>query len=367
MSIAQHIINERFYGAKSHTIDDVDIVASQPCGDNTLAIVRINSTLYQLLVDADGKDVLPTHVAEVAASLGTWRPSAGAPENFPTGPFRQLGAEQSNSSFITENNDVIVKYFRKLEAGLNPDVELLSKISECPNIAPVLGYSETTIGNRPYTLVMAQKFIPGDNAWAYALSTTGSSFAWDAELIGQATRNVHTALAEAFPTAVVPASTIAQGLSTRLESLISQAPELERYRQAALSFYGSLEGDTHIQRIHGDLHLGQLLKTPDRYILIDFEGEPARPLDDRRLPDSPLRDLAGIVRSIDYAAHFDGEHTSWANEATALFLAGYGSIDDQDILNAYILDKALYEVAYEINNRPDWVKIPLEAVERLLG
>ncbi|BAU96631.1 aminoglycoside phosphotransferase [Corynebacterium suranareeae] len=362
MSIGQHIINERFYGAKSQTIHDVDIVLSQECGENTLAVVRINNVLYQLLVNDDGKDVLDHHVEEVGASFGTWAGDA----DFPIGPFKELGAQQSNSSFITADKQAIVKYFRKLEPGLNPDVELLSQISSCTNIAPILGFSTATIDGRSYTLVMAQQYIPGQDAWEYALTTTNASFADDAEKIGQATRNVHTALAQAFPTSVVSAQTLGDGLTTRLDSLIHQAPELAKFKAPARSLYQSLEGDAHIQRIHGDLHLGQLIKTSDRYILIDFEGEPARPLHQRRLPDSPLRDLAGIIRSIDYAANFDGEFTQWANEATALFLAGYGSIENEELLNAYILDKALYEVAYEINNRPDWVKIPLEAVERIL-
>lgn len=362
MSIGQHIITERFYGAKSHTIDNVDIVLSRECGENTLAVVRINNALYQLLVNDDGKDVLNDHVEEVGASFGAWTGSSA----FPIGPFTPLGTEQSNSSFITADNKAIVKYFRKLESGQNPDVELISKISSCPNIAPILGFSSAEISGANYTLVMAQQFVPGLDGWSHALTTTSGSFAEDAEKIGEATRNVHTALASAFPTRVVPVEALADALTTRLNELISQAPEIARFKEAAIDLYQSLEGDAHIQRIHGDLHLGQLIKTPERYILIDFEGEPARPLNQRRLPDSPLKDLAGIIRSIDYAAYFDGEHTQWANEATALFLDGYGSIEDQELLNAYILDKALYEVAYEINNRPDWVKIPLEAVERLL-
>lgn len=363
MSIGQHIINERFYGAKSHTISNVDIVQSKPCGEHTLAIVRINNALYQLLVDDDGKDVLSDHAGEVAQSFGTWL----GVEPFPQGPFLPLSGEQSNSSFINADRSVIVKYFRKLEDGQNPDVELLSKIPQCEHIAPVLGFSQAEIEGRSFTLVMAQEFIPGEDGWEHALGTTSGSFAADAEQIGRATRSVHDALATAFPTALVSTRTLGDQLIARLDELISQAPELEKFRQPVTEMYQSLEGESPIQRIHGDLHLGQLLKTPERYILIDFEGEPARSLSQRRLPDSPLRDLAGIIRSIDYAAHFDGTHTAWAREATEHFLSGYGNIDNTALLNAYILDKALYEVAYEINNRPDWVSIPLEAVDRLLG
>lgn len=364
MSIAQYIVHERFYGAKSHTITNVDIVKSMPFGAHTLVIAQINDALYQLLVDVDGKDVLPLHVDEVRESLGTWVSTSP----FPTGPFKALPGEQSNTSLVA--GDVIVKYFRKLEPGLNPDVELLSQIPECPHVAPVLGYSTLDIGGQPYTLVMAQKFVPGKDGWAHALSTVADDFAPDARLLGEATANVHAALASAFGTTTVSASEVATSLTARLENLIHQAPELEEFRADAEAVYRALSGEVELQRIHGDLHLGQVLRTDDRYILIDFEGEPARPLAERKLPDSPLRDIAGILRSIDYAAHFDGEYLEWARQASESFLDGYdplgGSATNQALLNAYILDKALYEVAYEINNRPDWVHIPLRAVKRSL-
>ena len=131
--------------------------------------------------------------------------------------------------------------------------------------------------------------------------------------------------------------------------------------------------------MHGDLHLGQVLFTRERYVLLDFEGEPARPLAERRLPDSPARDLAGLIRSIDYAAHFNAysgrpgpaDPARWAAEATEALLEGYGPLDAQKVpagwLDAYVLDKALYEVAYEANNRPGWAGIPRAAVTGILG
>lgn len=361
MSIAEHISTERFYGAKSQAISNIDVVSERVLGENTLVIARVNESLYQLLVDAEGRDVLADHVAEVQESFGTWESTTA----FPPGPYQPLKGEQSNTSLVA--GEVMVKYFRKLEPGLNPDVELLSRIPDCPHVAPVRGFSTVELGGEDYTLVMAQEFIPGKDGWKYALSTTSGSFAADAGLLGEATSSVHAALAEAFGVSQVPAATVAEGLVARLDNLIQQAPELERYRQAATAVYRGLEGTVELQRIHGDLHLGQTLRTPDRYILIDFEGEPARPLAERRLPDSPLRDIAGMLRSLDYAAHFDGEHRAWGEEAQDAYLVGYGDrISDLGLLQAYILDKALYEVAYEINNRPDWVHIPLGAVERVL-
>ncbi|HEX7197339.1 MAG TPA: hypothetical protein VF364_10975, partial [Candidatus Limnocylindria bacterium] len=127
-------------------------------------------------------------------------------------------------------------------------------------------------------------------------------------------------------------------------------------------------------RVHGDYHLGQLLARSDGgFSVIDFEGEPARPLEERRQPGSPMRDVAGLLRSLDYAARtaeraspgFDA--AAWLAEARGAFLGAYGAIGpaEASLLTAFELEKACYEVRYEANNRPDWLWLPLAAVERL--
>ena len=146
-----------------------------------------------------------------------------------------------------------------------------------------------------------------------------------------------------------------------------------------------VETPVSAQRVHGDLHLGQTLRTVRGWKLIDFEGEPAKSLEERRRPDSPWRDVAGMLRSFDYAAEGslrdridavgDSEHVAaqeareWARHNVNAFLAGYDEVCvedlDETLLTAYAVDKAVYEAVYEARNRPTWLPIPLAALERL--
>ena len=146
-------------------------------------------------------------------------------------------------------------------------------------------------------------------------------------------------------------------------------------------------------RVHGDYHLGQVLRTEEDFVILDFEGEPARSIAERRAKQSPLKDVAGMVRSFGYAAyaalfaftvHAPDEYASlvpwadtWEHWAAEAFLRGYtaaagdstllprGSADRNALLTAFTLDKALYELGYELNNRPDWVRIPLLGIQQL--
>jgi len=312
---------------------------------------------------------------------------------------RVLSGEQSNTSIIVDVDDgddpLIIKVFRVVHAGDNPDVTLQTALTGAGServprmIASLRGDwpAATGDGRASGDLAFAQEFFPGvRDAWREALdaATSGRSFATSAHALGAATAQVHSELAQAIPTAPSTPETVAAQLSTmrrRFAAAVEAVPEL---RADADAFEALLDeaADAQwpaLQRIHGDYHLGQVLDVPGRgWVLLDFEGEPLRPLPERNELDVPLRDIAGMLRSFDYAAGSveQGDPTvsrrDWAMQARAAFLAGYAAQSGTELatyeglIGLFEVDKAAYEVVYEARNRPDWLDIPRSAIHRLL-
>ncbi len=314
---------------------------------------------------------------------------------------RVLSGEQSNTSVICDTaagEQVIVKVFRVLHHGDNPDVTTQLALSAAgsprvPRVYGALGASWPDTGRPDGTatghLAFAQEFLPGlDDAWRVALRDAGTGTPWDeqAAALGEALAEVHRTLATALPTQPADEDRRAAALATmhaRLDAAAREAPAITPHVDAVRAVYGraATAAWPDLQRIHGDLHLGQVLAAPEPrgWVFLDFEGEPLRPLAERSLPDVTLRDVAGMLRSFDYVAGalaHDGvaggaastPADAWAAAARAAFLDGYarGSGADLDahgaLLDAFELDKAVYEVVYETRNRPDWAAIPLAAV-----
>ncbi|MGB3770808.1 MAG: phosphotransferase [Rhodococcus sp. (in: high G+C Gram-positive bacteria)] len=314
---------------------------------------------------------------------------------------RVLGAEQSNTSVILGDRHLL-KIFRRVTLGINPDVELHRALGQvgCVNVAPLRGWMEADIDHTETTLAMAQDFVAGSTeGWTSALETVGevlargdvgaSDFTAESHELGKAVAAVHADLASVLGTSIAPAVGTTADISARVESALPVIAELEEYlpRIQALIEQAANSGGIDTQRIHGDLHLGQVLRTSERWVLIDFEGEPSKTFEDRRTPDSVLRDVAGMIRSFDYAAmsriveiedsaereRLEPIAREWVERNVSAFCDGYTEVSGTDpraswaLLRAYELDKAVYEAVYEARNRPTWLSIPLHAIGRLVA
>ncbi|MEU7328230.1 maltokinase N-terminal cap-like domain-containing protein [Streptomyces parvus] len=340
-------------------------------------------TLYDALHDPRLADVLLERFRR-PGSLGSLRFERTA--DIPAGLTpRVLDAEQSNSSLVY-GDAFILKIFRRVFPGTNPDLELpLALTGEgCERVPAPIAWFEAP-GAEPLTLGVLQPFLHGArDGWQLALAAlaAGRDFLPEARALGRATAEVHTALAAALPTPALRGTQTRQlvaQMTQRLEAAAQAVPALVPYvpglRAAfdAVTDLGARGSGWAQQRVHGDLHLGQTLRSADGFwSLIDFEGEPARPLPERRMPAPPVRDVAGMLRSFDYAARSHRPwNPEWAARCRAAYCEGYAQASGSDprgepeLLRAHETDKAVYEVVYEARHRPDWLPVPMAAIQRL--
>jgi maltose alpha-D-glucosyltransferase/alpha-amylase len=368
---------------------------------------------------------------------------------------KPVRAEQSNTSVIYGNH-LILKFFRRIQEGVNPDLEIgkflteKTSFSSVPALAGWLEYH--TRDGKQMAQGILQQFVPNEgDAWSYTLRSleafyravaqqSGETVARHleanapefapssvepylaaAELLGRRTAEMHLALAsEPRDPAFIPepfTMEFQRSLEQSMVSLmarvfvllrdkVSTLPEEWREKAAKLAareqeiagrFHAALSKPIHAMRtrIHGDYHLGQVLRTGSDFIIIDFEGEPARPIAERRIKRSPLQDVAGMLRSFHYAAFAPllGENKMQAEDARKMsvwaeswnawvadrYLRKYfetagtaaylpkSQEEIQIVLELHLLEKAIYELGYELNNRPTWVGIPLQGISKLLS
>jgi maltokinase len=318
-----------------------------------------------------------------------------------------LAGEQSNSS-VAFGEDALLKVFRKITPGVNPDISVHEVLTQAgsDNIAALYGWLDIVDGSGEVVqLAMLQQFLrTATDGWDLALasvrslfaepevhaSESGGDFAGEAARLGEALREVHDTLRQHFPSETRDAAATAalsQAMRARLEDALGVVPGLDSHAKTLRSIFDEVGelGGIEVQQIHGDLHLGQTLRTALGWKIVDFEGEPAKALAERQLPDSPWRDVAGMLRSFDYAPRvvergMNGENDDqtdligaraeeWAERNKNHFVYAYAGGDlteeQQILLNAYVADKAVYETVYETRNRPTWVDIPLQAVARI--
>jgi maltokinase len=412
--LQEWIVRQRWFASKAREIASLNVLERVELSDDpALALELVEARfqagtheLYQLLPGRPGA------IGVLGALMGGEVAVGGVSFHggvAPAGDMRPMGAEQSNSSVVF-GDELVLKVFRRLEPGVNPELEMLRFLSarEFPNIAALAGWYEYSGELMHATLGILQEFVgESRDGWELAMDDPRALATRIAEL-GTATGEMHSVLAsDGDDPAFAPVepshealslltATIDEQIERVFLDLPSDNPALAPIMGRAEEVRERLQLMSHVGvggrliRHHGDYHLGQTLLASGarggddlRWIILDFEGEPARSLLERRRKRSPLRDVAGMLRSFAYAASasqllrgvpaLDG----WEEQARTDFLeAYYAAVDPallpagrpatEKLLQIFELEKAVYELRYELNNRPDWVPIPVAGIARLL-
>lgn len=440
------VSDRRWYGGRQHAIVHATVVAAVPISDAPLLMVCLvevgfhsgTHDLYQLMIgvrpadgpaettiwSGDGDEIyeafddprelqtLLTHIRGSATfgaeSVVEFRSAVGADrlDPLPANP-RAADHEQTNTSVVFDDR-MILKCYRRLEPGINPELELLRFLAarDFAHTPPLLGWFEHRGRPVDATLGILQQYQAGaQDGWELVTAALrdgrGHEILPLLERLGAVTGELHATLAaERTDPAFVPEEVRPEGLAlmsaaldevtTDLFANLPDEPALQPIAGRADEIRDRLRGVSKSTglgrkiRVHGDLHLGQALWGDDRWHLIDFEGEPARPANERRRKRSPLRDVAGLVRSLGYADGATRLHagvdvpTDWLPAARTALLDGYFAVVEptgllpptsamtDEVLGLYELEKAVYELRYELANRPDWVSVPVGGIVRLL-
>jgi maltokinase len=425
--VIDFVTSQRWFASKMRHVSHASVVDratlrdADPALELQLVEIRFDTgthETYQLLTD-DGLDALgdPRQVRELVHMIraGAKIPAGeGIVEFVPVEGFagfgqelreaRQITAEQSNTSIVFDE-ELILKVFRRLEAGINPELQLLRflTVRGFENIAQLVGWYAYTGQPMDATLGILQHFVAGgQDGWELALDTMADDadgFLQKLRRLGAVTGEMHTLLGSDpsdpnfFPE--VPSAEslgmLTATIDDEIESIFLELPDDDvvaairgrgeevRERLRLWTYVGAIG---RVIRHHGDFHLGQTLWTGDDWVILDFEGEPARSLLERRRKRSPLRDVAGMLRSFAYIASAtsllrDVEPPAhWEARARSEFLEGYKSTIDQTLipagaqmdklLSVFELEKAVYELRYELNNRPEWAGIAVAGILRML-
>src|ERR671930_2496838 len=409
--LAAALVEARFPGG-THDVYQL-LLGMRPDGFDEAVVAEVGGvTVYDAFADPIACDVLGGLLRDGAEIHGEharvefhWLDGVEPPR--PGARVRSIGAEQSNTSIVFDD-ELVLKAFRRVEAGDNPELEMLRFLSErgFEHIAQLGGWYEYGGDLMDATFGVVQRFVAGGrDGWELALdrmATDPEGFLEHVRDLGAVVGQMHTVLgSDASDPAFAPeeaadealsllTATIDEEIERVFIDLDESQPALQPIAGRGEEVRDRLRMMSHVGvagrliRHHGDLHLGQTLLGPDGWVILDFEGEPARPLLERRRKRSPLRDVAGMLRSFAYAASAAELQRGiavpggWEEDARAAFLTGYFDAIDpallppsqaatQTLLSIFELEKAVYELRYEIDNRPDWVGIPVAGIARLLA
>ncbi|MCC6224523.1 MAG: hypothetical protein IT201_13660 [Thermoleophilia bacterium] len=382
----RRLADERWFAGKGRRIASLSLVDALEAGEGVLALVDVRFAAgppERYALPAGGPPLWGPLLARLAdGDAGRFRlvPCGGAVAP-PAGPERPLGRDQSNTSAVL-GECLVVKCYRLLWPGPHPEVEVGCHLTRagfrpCP---PVAGSVEWKGEDGPWTVALLQEYVPAaEDGWGRVQAELAAWLAgrretgWVAEL-GQLTGVLHAALAAADREALLPrpaaAADRAAWLARARRGLAEAGLGDDAALRERLAVLAEPAGQPLLTRIHGDFHVGQVLGSQAGLHVVDFEGEPTRPPAERRSLDTPLRDVASILRSFDNAARWTlragGADGGWAVAARAAFLEAYGPVDAA-LLEALELEKAVYELVYAARFLPDWMPVARGALASLLG
>jgi len=299
----------------------------------------------------------------------TWFEAPPAPDS----PTKIFAGEQSNTT-VRIGDDVLFKVFRRLNPGPNLEASMMAALKESQITPRLIGTLSACDGSCDLGL-FTQRIKNTVDGWAHCVEAYHDARPVNEEMnaLGATLRRLHSQLAGVFGTSFVDGGTIAAQMLSRLDTACEQVAKLDRLKAPLSRILDLGDAPIEVQRVHGDFHLGQTLLSPNGWTIIDFEGEPLKSPTERAAPDAVWRDVAGLLRSLDYARHrqplLDEEAgRRWYLEARRAFLDGY--LVDAPLphatLTAYEVDKAIYELVYETRNRPAWASIPRAAIQDAL-
>jgi len=444
-SLKEWLERQRWYASKSRRVSGIEIADSAVLSESPMLLLALvqavfatgQHELYQLPLgfslageDSDQESIAVAEGWSVYDALGDPGQARelirriDASEDLDTGEgslrfrradgpiavpedavVRPIGFEQSNTSLVF-GEDLVLKVFRKLEPGINPELEMLRFLTarEFPSIAPLRGWFEYDGRSFAATLGVAQKFLPdATDGWELALDKIASDpdgFLGLLSSLGTVTAEMHSVLAsDSNDPSFAPEEPSNEALALLtatidedIERIFVRLPDDQRLAPIAgrgqdvrerLAARSQLGAGGRVIRTHGDFHLGQTLYAPSGWVIIDFEGEPARPLPERRQKRSPLRDVASMLRSFAYATSaleiLRGQPApaDFEQRARETFLEHYfdavdsallpgGAAAVANLLSIFELEKAIYELQYELDHRPDWITIPVAGIVRML-
>jgi maltokinase len=370
----------RWFGGKAGAIGRIEECDRLDLGGGAaLSILRVDGS--DLYVWTEGDAAAALLQAGSDPERGAWQ-FRGARVTLPAGVAeRPIGLDQSNTSYVVDER-LVVKVYRRIWPGVHPEVELGRHLTETAHLDCVPAFAGSLHWNG-HAVALVQEYVPGEDGWAWGAAAVQTGDVEDIARLGGESARLHAALAGYGSSAATAADLRGwrEAAGAQLEAAIAAVPdevaaELRELRPRILAELGGLEapaGPVTLQRLHGDFHIGQVLRAAGgRLVVVDLEGEPTKPVEERSRPGPALRDVAAMLRSFDHLGRYVAREADpgcdvdgWIARAREAYLSAYGPVDEA-LLRALEVEKETYEFTYAAAFLPEWMYAPVGGMRWLM-